>query len=101
MYSPLALVVALVSGLNIFLLLLVLALFNYLRKEITMFRDDVTAALSTQTAAITALAGRQPVPPDPATIVPVADQQAAIAGINANTAAIEAINQAPAPTPVP
>ena len=92
-----ALTISLAFGLNFFLLLVVLTFFNSLRKEITMFKDDVTAALAANTAAITALMGRLPVPTDPATIVPVADQQAAVAGINASTAAINAIDPATAP----
>ena len=62
-----------------------------------MFKDDVTTALAANTAAITALTGRLPTPVDPATIVPVADQQAVVAGIEASTAAINAIDPATAP----
>ena len=99
--QPLALTVVLTFGLNFFLLLVILVALNFLRKEIGMFIDDVKTALATQTASITALAGRLPAPVDPATIVPVADQQAALAGIAANTAAIDAIAPAPAPAPAP
>lgn len=55
-----ALTIALAFGLNFFLLLVVLAFFNHLGKEISMFKDDVTTALETQSTAITALAGRLP-----------------------------------------
>lgn len=92
-----ALVVSLAFGLNFFLLLVVILLFNHLGKEITMFKDDVTAALATQATAITALAGRLPTPVDPATIVPVVDQTAILSGIATNTAAINAIDPATAP----
>jgi hypothetical protein len=97
-----ALTISLAFGLNFFLLLVVLALFNHLGKEIRMFKDDVTTALATQTTAIDALKTRVPAPPDPATIVPVADQTAILSGIATNTAAINAIDPAaPAPTPTP
>lgn len=97
-----ALAISLAFGLNIFLLVLVFALFNSLREETRMFKDDVTAALTAQTTAIDALKTRVPTPPDPATIVPVADQTSILSGIAANTAAINAIDPAiPVPTPTP
>jgi len=97
------LVVALVVvvGISMFLLLMTFALFNDLRKEIHMFKDDVTAALVKQSTAIDNLVARVPPTVDPATIVPVADQQAAVAGIQANTDRIDAVAPAPAPAPAP
>ena len=66
-----------------------------------MFKDDVTAALVAQTAAIAALAARVPPIVDPATIVPLADQQSVVAGIVANTVTISATDAAPAVVPSP
>ncbi len=91
MASTLALVVSLVVGLNLFLLLVVLTLFNHLRKEIRMFKDDVVVALGTQGTAIDNLAARLPAPVDPATVVPLTDQTDIVSGIAANTAKIDAL----------
>ena len=66
-----------------------------------MFKDDVTAALTAQKNAIAALAARVPPIVDPATIIPVADQQAVVADIVANTVVINSTDAAPAPAPGP
>ncbi len=59
-----------------------------------MFIDDANTKLTALGAAIDAIPSRIPPPGtvDPATIVPVADQQAVLAGIDAATAKANAIN---------
>jgi len=59
-----------------------------------MFIDDANTKLTALNAAIDAIPGRIPPPqppPDPATIVPVADQQTVLSGIDAATAKANAI----------
>jgi hypothetical protein len=51
-----------------------------------MFIDEATAKLTALGTAIDAIPSRIPPAPDPATIVPVADQQAVLSGIDAATA---------------
>lgn len=61
------------------------------QEKIMAFIDDATAALKTQADAIDALGARLPGPTDPATIVPVADQQLVLSGIAANTDKVNAL----------
>ena len=60
-----------------------------------MFKDDVVAALGTQSTAIDNLAARLPAPVDPATVVPLTDQVSIVNGIAANTAKIDALAPKP------
>ena len=58
------------------------------------FIDDATTKLTALGAAIDAIPSRIPPAPDPSTIVPVADQQSFLSGIDAATAKANAINPA-------
>ena len=58
-------------------------------RAILMFIDDANTKLAALNTAIAAIPGAQP-PVDPATIVPVADQNTVLDGIDAATAAAKA-----------
>lgn len=86
-----ALALSFVFGSMVFNLFIALAALLSLKGELRMFKDDVVAALGTQSTAIDNLAARLPAPVDPATVVPLTDQVDIVNGITANTAKIDAL----------
>jgi hypothetical protein len=86
-----ALALSFVFGSMVFNLFIALAALLSLKGELRMFKDDVVAALGTQSTAIDNLAARLPAPVDPATVVPLTDQADVVSGIAANTAKIDAL----------
>jgi hypothetical protein len=90
-----ALALSFMFGSMVFNLLIAFAALLSLKGELRMFKDDVVAALGTQSTAIDSLAARLPAPVDPATVVPLTDQVDIVNGIVANTAKIDALAPKP------